>query len=494
MRIDSIRTALMLAALAGVLSCGHNDPETPTLTKEERDRLTTVNTFAFNVMNTFYLWNEEIYDSLATWKLNDDPVEKVRRIRYKDSKGEDIDKWSVVTDDIEAMKSRTGGVKTTYGFDFKLYYTDKSRTAVCIVVTLTYPGGPAEKAGLKRGDVFLKIAGKTITPDNYQTLLYDNFLYAPECTLTDAAGKAHSMKAVEMYEDPLLVTKVFEVGGKKVGYLFFNRFTLGACYDLVKTGKYFRSEGIDDLILDMRYNPGGYVTTESVLASILAPEEEVIAGSVFETAVYNSIIAKAWGDEDNRFAEEFTFSDSEGQHTVSVAGANVRIKHLYAILTGDSASAAESILVGLMHYLDVKIFGQKSGGKFCTGIMYSAKDWYKDYDDQLNDSQKDLGKEYADKWGIYVMIARFADKNGDTPCMPDGFRPDYSVEDDPTETYPLGDEREAMLAAVLARLGGKAAPAAGRAAARAPGLPSGPLGPEIPLERDPIYSTRILLH
>ena len=495
MRKTHILSFLMLAAMAGICACSPKvDPEpTPSVPQEELDRLYTVNMFGYNVMNTFYLWNEEVSDSLATWKLNEDPVEKVRRTRYKDANGKDIDKWTTLTDNIESMISKTGGVSTTYGFDFKLYYTDNTQTGVCMVVTLVYPGSPAEKAGFKRGDVFLKIAGTSLNVNNYQSLLYDKFLYAPDCILSDLDGKDHSMTAVEMYENPVLVSKVFDVGDKKVGYLLFNRFTLGACRDLVEAGKYFRKEGIDDLILDMRYNSGGYVITETLLASMLAPEDEVIAGSVFETSVYNKVLTGGDWDKPTCFAEDFTVSDSEGTHTVSVAGANPGIKHLYAIMTEDSASASESILVGLMPYLDVRIFGQKSGGKYCTGIMYSAKDWFEDYDDQLKDNQRELGKKYADKWGIYVMIARFADKLGNTPCMPDGFEPDYYVEDNPTEPYPLGDEREAMLAAVLAHLGGKTLPAPGKAAARAPGLQPQPLGARIPLERDPLYSSRILL-
>ena len=490
MRKSIIHILLMPVLLTGIFACGPKDPETPEIPQEELDRLKTVNIFAYNTMNIYYLWNEEISDGLATWKLNEDPIEKVKIIRYKDDQGKDIDKWTVVTDDIDSMMSKTAGVSTTYGFDFKLYYTDSYHTGVCIVVTVVYPGSPADKAGIKRGDIFLKIGGSTLTPDNYSSLLYDKFLYAPDCTLTDMDGKAHSMKAVEMYENPVLVQKVFEVGGKKIGYLFFNRFTLGACEDLIKAGKYFCSEGIDDLILDMRYNSGGYVVTENVLASMLAPESEVIAGSVFETAVYNKILAKAWGEDKSCFSQEIKYTDANGDHIFSVAGANPGIKHLYAIMTEDSASASESLLVGLMPYLDIKIFGQKSYGKYLTGIMYSAKKWYNDYDEQLDDSQRQLGKEYADKWGIYVMIARYADKDGNTPCMPDGFIPDYYVNDYPTETYPLGDEREAMLSAVLARVGGKAAPAAGRAATKAPART---LGAEIPLDRDPFWGAHILL-
>lgn len=482
----------MPAILVGISACGHKqDPES---TEEEwpygeKDRLNAINTFAYNTMSVYYLWKDEIADDLATWKRTDNPVDKVKSVRYKDSSGKDIDKWTMLTEDIEAMKNSTAGVSTTYGFDFKLYFTDSSKKELCMVVTVVYPGGPAEKAGFKRSDIFTKIGGKTITADNYSSLVYDGFLYAPKCTLTDSYGKTHDLTAVEMYENPVLLAKVFKFSGKKVGYLLFNRFTLNACYDLVEAGKFFTSEGIDDLILDMRYNGGGYVITESVLASILAPIEEVKAGSVFETAVYNDILARTWGKDDSHFAEEFTFSDSNGEHKVNLEGANPGIKHLYAILTEDSASASESVLVGLMPYLDVKIFGQQSYGKYCTGVMYSAKDWYNDYDEVLDDKQRKLGKEFAGKWGIYVMISRYADKNGNTPCMPDGFKPDFYVNDNPVESYQLGDEREAMLSAVLSYLGADTG-RLGRTAARAP---ERTLGAEVPLGHDPFWGAHILL-
>lgn len=491
MKRDFIHISMMLAVLAGICACGHKqDPDsTDDWPYGEKDRLNAINTFAYNTMSVYYLWKDEVADGLANWKKNDNPVDKVKSVRYKDSSGKDIDKWTMLTDDIESMKKSTAGVSTTYGFDFKLYYKDSSQKELCMVVTVVYPGGPAEKAGFKRSDIITRIGGKAITLDNYTTLIYDGFLYTPKCTLTDSAGKTYDLTAVEMYENPVLLAKVFEFGGKKVGYLLFNRFTLNACYDLVEAGKFFTSEGIDDLILDMRYNGGGYVITESVLASMLAPIEEVKAGSVFETAVYNDILARTWGKDDSCFAEEFTFSDSNGEHKVNISGANPGIKHLYAILTEDSASASESVLVGLMPYLDVKIFGQQSYGKYCTGIMYSAKDWYNDYDEVLDDKQRKLGKEFAGNWGIYVMISRYADKNGNTPCMPDGFKPDFYVKDYPVESYQLGDEREAMLSAVLSYLGADTG-RPGHAAARAP---ERTLGAEIPLGHDPFWGAHILL-
>ena len=201
-------------------------------------------------------------------------------------------------------------------------------------------------------------------------------------------------------------------------------------------------------------------------------------------------IADAWGDEETCFAQSFTISQGNDKFTVDISDANMGISHLYAIMTEDSASASESLIVGLLPYMDVKIFGQQSHGKFCSGIMYSAKDWYKDYDDVLKDEQRELGNQYAGKWGIYVMIGRYADKYGNTPCMPDGFKPDFEVEDRPVEPYQLGNESEAMLAAVLARLRGSETTPHG---ARAAGVPAHALGAEIPRDRGPAYGTRILL-
>ena len=73
--------------------------------------------------------------------------------------------------------------------------------------------------------------------------------------------------------------------------------------------------------------------------------------------------------------------------------------------------------------------------------------------------------------------------------MPDGFIPDYPVEDNPIEPYQLGDEREAMLSAVLTRLGADTG-RWGRTAARAPARA---LGAEIPLEHGPAWGAHILL-
>ena len=73
--------------------------------------------------------------------------------------------------------------------------------------------------------------------------------------------------------------------------------------------------------------------------------------------------------------------------------------------------------------------------------------------------------------------------------MPDGFKPDFYVNDNPVESYQLGDEREAMLSAVLSYLGADTG-RLGRTAARAP---ERTLGAEVPLGHDPFWGAHILL-
>lgn len=85
-----------------------------------------------------------------------------------------------------------------------------------------------------------------------------------------------------MYENPIICDSVYEFNGKKVGYLAYTGFDLKSINPLIEIGKKFKAEGIEELVLDLRYNGGGYVITENVLASMFAPQEAVSSKKVFE--------------------------------------------------------------------------------------------------------------------------------------------------------------------------------------------------------------------
>ena len=126
-----IRIFLFLSALSlCAAACSKAD------TEQEKTRL-YVNTFARDYMKSWYLWNKEIGKDLDACENTEDPIAKVAKIRYKDAKGDDIDRWTMVTDDFDSFYGSVSGNRKTYGFDFVLYYTDDTRTSLCAVVTFS---------------------------------------------------------------------------------------------------------------------------------------------------------------------------------------------------------------------------------------------------------------------------------------------------------------------------------------------------------------------
>lgn len=477
---------LALLLLLGFVACSDDDeplnPVTPPQEEEQekeeeeeskayQDERAYANFFAYNEMSDIYLWKEEIKSALDAWPILADPVEAVEKARYKEG-GEDVDKWTMITPSYTEMIGSSDGVSTgTYGFGIKLYLKAQGSEAVVGFITYTHPGSPAEKAGLKRGDVILEVDGEEMNQSNYYNALFASSTI--EVGVGRFTGKGYtavektvSMQSEAMYEDPILATGVFDCGGKKVGYLAYQSFTVESSLNLYEVCKEFKKEGVTELILDMRYNGGGYVFTEEVIVSMLAPEEEVKNGSVFETEIWNADYMAYFKENDvdlnTYFRTEFRGTHNEKKYEINTSDANVGISKIYAIVTGSSASASESVLVGLMPYLDIEIIGEQTHGKYCTGTMLKGEEWYQDVVDNYKEHKLDFAEEfpefadwkkYIGDWGIYVMFNMYADKNGENPCMPNGLTPDVEAVDLFEEPYQLGDEREAMLNIALQRAG-----------------------------------------
>ena len=446
------------------------------------------NFFAYNVMNDVYLWKQDITSSLNTWgtqinnainKGNEFPeaIAKVDAVRYKKN-GKYIDRWSGLTNNWdEFIGSVDGVVSTTYGCEYNLFLRYENSNLVVAFVIYVYPDSPAAKAGLKRGDMILTVDGVDLNTDNYMTLYNSSSMEIglgkidKDFVLT---GEKITMTAVHMYQNPVFLSKVFDCGGKKVGYLVYHSFTLDSCEDLIRVCKEFKQEGVTELILDLRYNGGGYVITENLLTSMLAPEANVKAKDVFQTEVWNDeymeYYKQSGEDLNTYFQTEYNFIDNnDKKHSYSTADANIGLTKIYALVASGSASASESVLVGLLPYMDIEIIGEQTHGKYTTGWMLSAPEWYKSVLDNYAELSKKYPNEYgtfdeefpwfskwdtySKNWGIYIMISRYADKNGDTPCMPDGFVPDIEARDYYNQPYPLGDERENLLRIALERAG-----------------------------------------
>ena len=464
---------LVLSMLGG--GCGKQMPdEYGRLDDETKLQRKYVNTFAWNVMDEYYLWRDEIAPALEHWQNWEEPIRKVADIRYKDAAGKDIDRWTMLTDDFESLVGGVSGHTRTFGMDFQLYYYDSNHKRVCAVLTYAYADSPAEAAGLKRGDTILTVDGLKMTPDNYREIVSDRLFGGGTVTLGLADGRSATITAVDMYENPVHTVRILErPNGRKVGYLHYTSFTLDSCEDLIDVFLQFKLAGIDDLVLDLRYNGGGYLITEEVLASILAPVSVVEAGSVLSREVYNAKLAAEHKEEPACFETVFTFRNKGSLQVISTAASNPDLPRLYVLATGSSASASESLVCCLRPYMDVILVGERTSGKFCAGYLMEAKDWYDSVKNSLGESEYQQALPYVDNWGIYVMYSRYADCNGVTLSMPDGIAPDFKVEDDPLDGFALGDPGETMLAAALRVIEGSTRSAEPPAGPRLAPVPAG---------------------
>ena len=432
-----------------------------------------INQFCYEQMSYYYLWWKDIQNNIGDWLLGDDPIEKVNSIRYKE------DEWSAAIENIKPYTEPSTTTYGTYGYDFQPYWADAAMTHVVAVVKMVYPDSPAEKAGLKRGSVIVQMDGRNIENKNedYNALLSSSSLslsvYNPDSKITEEV----KMTPTDMYLEPVLYEKVFDCGGKKVGYVFFNDFTFECVDRLIEVAKYFKQEGVSELVLDLRYNGGGYVVTEEILVSLLAPEDNVKNGDLYQTAVYNDseygkLLKQYYGDDysNTYFKTKHKWSRDGKDYSYDTSDANIGLDKIYALVSGSTASASEATLVGLMPFMDIEVIGMQTGGKHCAGVMFEAEEYYQDYEDYAEElKKKDTAKynqfvddfwknysgwkNYVGNWGLYVMVSTYADKNGNNPCRPNGIIPDVEIMDNPEEPYPLGDDREALLREALTRAG-----------------------------------------
>lgn len=441
------RTLLCLLSLL-LMAAGCRKPDTvPQEEPSGQSKETTyyAGLFAYSCMKGYYLWEKEVSDQLDNWKTGEDPIAKVRAVRYKDSEGNDIDRWTELMDDYSSFLSSLTGNGRTFGFEFVLY---RQENYVIPQVTFVYEGSPAQKASLQRGDIILKVDGARLTMDDYAAVLTEKLYDNPTTlSLELADGSKRQLTATQMYSNPVNVVSTFNVGDKTVGYLHFTNFTQEAAQDLEEAFLYtFTEKRIDELVLDLRYNTGGYVSTAVALASLIAPPEVVEAKSVFNQSVYNSRLSEMMDDSDC-FDPEYL-------------DANPGIKHLWVIVTGHSASASESLICGLMPYMDVTLVGSTTYGKFCGGYLLKAEDWYDALAKETQEVDCEKGKEATALWGIYVIASRYADCNGETLSMPSGIPAHYEAVDNPNDGYPLGDPSETMLSVVLSLIENGSLPAA----------------------------------
>jgi len=416
---------LLTAILISAAGCTTGSENIDEVTGVNSDTL-KVNKFIVDLSSILYLWEDQVdwtkFEN--TYKTYKDPYQLLNDIRYKD------DKWSMLTDDIESLQGEFAGVNTSFGWEL-IRGRFSNDNSYFYIVLYVYPGSPAYNKGIKRGDIIITIDGEKITDANYLNAYYASNITVTRGYIKDDAihgdNTPVSLTAVIGYNNSILKDTILVRGTNKIGYLAYAAFTELSEPDLIRVFSGFKSAGVNDVVLDLRYNPGGYVRTSLILSSILAPASAVKSKSVYQIQKWNKYYAE-------KYNSQTLFTD-----TLPV---NMNLNRLYVLATNFSASASEATIIALEPYMDVVILGDTTSGKFVGGSLFSPEDIYENAD--YYRSIKD--------WGMYLMLFRYTNKN--ETYYVSGLPPDVRIDEDYFDLKQFGDPTDPLLGKALERITG----------------------------------------
>ena len=404
---QNLRTYLIASILlASVVLFSNCKKEEEGISKETL----VVNQWIEGWMNFAYFWNKELPNLNS--KLEPDSEEYFDKLLKKPD-----DKWSFITDDAEELLNYFDGIVKSMGYSIQLYYFDGIPDQVIAIVEFVYPNSPASEAGLERGVIFTRINGSIITKSNYQSLLS-----LDEMTITWASETKSGIveqpstikiSARTLETNPIVKSSVSEVNGSKIGYLLYTSFIEKYDPQLIQTFSEFKDVGIDELVLDLRYNGGGAVTSAQLLAGLIAPT----------TAVDEIFISEVWN---NNLSEKYN-SNINIEHYDE----NLNLSRIYVLTTGGTASASEMVIYGLQPHMEVIQIGAITYGKYYGSIT-------------LTDENK------KHNWAIQPIVMRAENKTNSIDYN-SGLLPNYEIFDK-TYNAQLGDPEEHFFAAAISHI------------------------------------------
>ncbi len=414
--------------------------------KEETYQIDTqtleINDFVWKAMNALYLWKDNVPD-LSDNKFNNqselnkylqnfnNPEELFEHLIYKRN---DVDHWSWIVDDYVALMQMFQGVRKTTGMHIGLVYEPGSTTNIFAYVKYVLPDSPASHNGVQRGDLFRNINGQQLTVDNYQDLLNQEQLEIEWASwdgsqLVDTGNTTLLNKSV-VSENPIYEYDVYTAGSHKVGYLVYTGFMSNYDSRLNAVFNYFKSQNIDKLIIDLRYNPGGSVQTMTYLASMITGQ---FTGQTFIKYHWHPAMQQ-WMQENypEYLTRKFTDQMENGENL-----AHLNMNEVVFIATKNSASASESLINCLRPYVNITHIGTPTHGKYTASItMYDSRDF----------SEYNVNKTH--KWAIQPIVLKVGNANDESDFV-NGLTPDIQQAEDYFNLGILGDENEALLQTAL---------------------------------------------
>lgn len=343
-----------------------------------------VNQWMLDYMKTHYLWNHEVLNVPIDLTLDYQPfltslldgVAKQNDANHDDGHWVQQKRMYYYTNVRSNAPTRAvGGAGQDAGF-FLLQPTilgagDDDPMGVAVMAVT--PGTAAAKAGFKRGDFVSKINGEVLTQNNYKDMV--NALYAGNVTATVNDVRWENQKPIitlrgdvevgaEPYTDPAIYKSgIIDLNGKKVGYLLYMGFATAYDEELLELFKKFREEKVTELILDLRYNPGGEVLSSVVLNTLVAGAE--YKGQVSTSIIFNEDRTQIGQGGSYKIGEAVNVERPDGYQPIATAlNHALGLKTVYVIGTENTASASEMVINGLRGLdITVNLIGMRTNGK-----------------------------------------------------------------------------------------------------------------------------------
>jgi C-terminal processing protease CtpA/Prc len=383
-------------------------------------------------MQANYLWAEDMPVIENEDDYFKEPQTFFKSLLSKNALNGKGDKYSYMEEDPKApqqeSRSQMLDRTSTYGMEFELT-NDPTGTTNHIHAHVLYvlDGSPAQQAGITRGDWLSSVDGQRITTSNYQLLknggsikVARTRIYSTELGYTwQPADTLNLAASITMEINPFLIDTLYQVEGQRIAYLMYNEFSTGPenkgteeTYNEQMKAIFanFKAQQPDALILDLRYNNGGYLQCAQALGSLVAPASAL--GKNFVNLQFN---AKA-----NPQRKAYPLLES-------YAEANLNLGKVYILTTSHTASASEALINGLIPYMgkeNVILIGERTEGKNVAMTAFRNE-----------------------TYGITLWpVVAYTSNAEDFSDYGDGFEPTHELKErNIVDWYPLGDIREYLL-------------------------------------------------
>ena len=359
-----MRKLICLLAFAGLTACsgggsGPAGPETGTAACSNDGQ----KQYVLDSLYDWYLWNDLLPGNIniANYASPEELVlEVTTTFGPQNASNEPIDLFSSVGS--AAADSQFFGEGKFEGFGFSWRFVDQARTDFRL--TRTFAGSPADVGGLGRGQQVLSLNSRTVgeiaASEGISAFFDANDTITFEVQPVVGAVFSSSITKDIVTIDPIPQWRVIDMGGgRNVGYMELSTFISTADPEFGTVFQAFQNAGVSEVIIDLRYNGGGLVSTAELLGDYLG-------GFVAQNLVFSSTEFNA-----DR-ADQYNSTDLFG-----LLGSSINLSRLVVIASRGTASASELVTNGMIPHVDVAIVGDRTFGKpvgqigleFCEKIL-----------------------------------------------------------------------------------------------------------------------------